>query len=251
MVIVQGEYKGQRTLDAIDYYLKHSSKEIVILSTWEGTVDSRLDERLSDRFVVVRSPLPPGPGRLNRHLQRHSTYAGVVKALELGATHVLKTRTDQLLRRVNVCEFLHDNLKKFGEDRLIVGHAGTYLHEIYGRFHIGDFWMFGRLPHFLDWYDTSGIDTTKDCFRPNVYVPSPEPDFCQMWMIKTGLTYSDLPKLLAEKFIVMECIDVELVFKLLPLDVDIDQLRNYWEPFGGAGIVRHSAWKIMFESRTT
>ncbi len=241
-IVIQGNVTTSRTLDIVKYCIDKNPNSIIILSTWQTCNTSEFDCVKSSRFYLITSELPPGSGNNNRHLQRISTYIGVVKAQSLGATHVLKMRSDQLLRRLDICEHLLLILVDYGQERLVVGHGGTTFEERWGKFHVTDFWMFGKIHHFLSWYDPAGIDTTAPFFRPDFTGQSPEPDFVQLWLIRNNLQYSDFRDLLAERFIVLDCETVDMVFKTMPLDVSEETVRQYWRSYGDPLTVRHDQW---------
>ncbi|WOB10076.1 hypothetical protein [Piscinibacter gummiphilus] len=75
----------------------------VVLSTWEGEA---LETLPRGRWAVVQSPKPQAPGYTHRNYQRRSTAVGIRHAEALGATHVLKWRTDMLPTRLDVSQLL-------------------------------------------------------------------------------------------------------------------------------------------------
>jgi WavE lipopolysaccharide synthesis len=93
--------------------LRHGTDEVlaclvahfdrVILSTWD---DENPDKIPKGDFEVVLSKKPLVPGYSHRNFQRLSTAAGLRRAEELGASHVLKWRTDMLPTKLNVQQLL-------------------------------------------------------------------------------------------------------------------------------------------------
>lgn len=75
----------------------------VILSTWD---DENPEKIPKGDFEVVLSKKPLVPGYSHRNFQRLSTAAGLRRAEELGATHVLKWRTDMLPTKLSVQQLL-------------------------------------------------------------------------------------------------------------------------------------------------
>lgn len=76
--------------------------DVVILSTW-------LDEKdlvPAGDVDVVLSDKPEAPGYSHRNYQRKGSCAGILRAEELGCTHVLKWRTDMLPTRLDVARLL-------------------------------------------------------------------------------------------------------------------------------------------------
>lgn len=77
--------------------------DIVILSTWEGEL---LEGVVPPGVEVITNSKPPAPGYSHRNYQRASTAAGIRRAEQLGATHVLKWRTDMLPTKLNIGRLL-------------------------------------------------------------------------------------------------------------------------------------------------
>ena len=77
--------------------------DLVILSTWSDEPDEKIPR---GSWEVVLSQKPTVPGFSHRNFQRLSTAAGLRKATELGATHVLKWRTDMLPTKLDVAQLL-------------------------------------------------------------------------------------------------------------------------------------------------
>lgn len=75
----------------------------VILSTWD---DEQQDKIPKGDFELVLNQKPAVPGYTHRNYQRLSTAAGLRCAEELGATHVLKWRTDMLPTKLDVQQLL-------------------------------------------------------------------------------------------------------------------------------------------------
>lgn len=98
--VVQGNLR-RGTDEVLAYLARHFDR--VILSTWD---DENPDRIPKGDFDVVLNKKPPAPGYSHRNYQRLSTAAGLRRAEELGATHVLKWRTDMLPTRLNVQRLL-------------------------------------------------------------------------------------------------------------------------------------------------
>jgi hypothetical protein len=77
--------------------------DCVVLSTWD---DENPDKIPKGDFEVVLNKKPLVPGYSHRNFQRLSTAAGLRRAEELGATHVLKWRTDMLPTKMDVQQLL-------------------------------------------------------------------------------------------------------------------------------------------------
>jgi hypothetical protein len=105
--------KGVRTCALVQGNPRYGTQQVleflvekfdcVIFSTWEG---EDLGSLSLDRVQVVLSVKPVHPGVTHRNYQRRSTAAGLLRARSLGATHVLKWRTDMLPTLLDVEQLL-------------------------------------------------------------------------------------------------------------------------------------------------
>lgn len=77
--------------------------DLVILSTWDDEPTEKIPK---GNFEIVLSRKPKQPGYSHRNFQRLSTAAGLYRAEQLGATHVLKWRTDMLPTRLDVDQLM-------------------------------------------------------------------------------------------------------------------------------------------------
>jgi hypothetical protein len=75
----------------------------VILSTW---TDEAPESIPYGSWEVIQSDKPSVAGYSHRNFQRFSTAAGIRRAKELQATHILKWRTDMLPTRLSVSQLL-------------------------------------------------------------------------------------------------------------------------------------------------
>lgn len=98
--VVQGNLR--RGIDEVLACLA-SHFDCVILSTWD---DENPDKIPKGDFEVVLNQKPLVPGYSHRNFQRLSASTGLRRAEELGATHVLKWRTDMLPTRLDVQQLL-------------------------------------------------------------------------------------------------------------------------------------------------
>jgi hypothetical protein len=98
--VVQGNIR-YGTEQVITCLTKHFDR--VILSTWDDEDPSKIPK---GNFDLVQSSKPAVPGFTHRNFQRCGTAAGLRKAAELGATHVLKWRTDMLPTKLDVSQLL-------------------------------------------------------------------------------------------------------------------------------------------------
>lgn len=98
--MVQGNIR-RGTDEVIACLSKHFDR--IVLSTWD---DEPADKIPKGDFELVLSRKPPVPGYTHRNFQRLGTAAGLRRAEELGATHVLKWRTDMLPTKLDVKELI-------------------------------------------------------------------------------------------------------------------------------------------------
>ena len=98
--VVQGNVR-RGTDEVLKFLAQHVDS--VILSTWD---DESPDSIPQGNWEVLRNTKPAVPGISHRNYQRRSTAAGLLRAQELGATHVLKWRTDMLPTRLDMRQLL-------------------------------------------------------------------------------------------------------------------------------------------------
>ncbi len=98
--VVQGNIR-RGTDEVLACLARHFDR--VILSTWD---DENPDKIPKGGFEVVLNKKPLVTGYSHRNFQRLSTAAGLRRAEELGATHVLKWRTDMLPTKLNAEQLL-------------------------------------------------------------------------------------------------------------------------------------------------
>ena len=253
IIVIQGKIEGQRTEDIVNLVLSVNPETDVILSTWYN-FNCEYFNRLTEtqpRFKLVQSHFPTCPGWQNRHYQRVSTFAGVELAVVMGATHILKMRTDQPLRRPTICNFLASHLDRFGNDRLVIGRAITTPDERCGRFHIGDWWMFGRTHHFQDWYDTKDIDMRSDFFQhipAGAHGPCAESDFAQVWLQRIKFVPQSFENLIAEKFVILDTEEVDAIYKTNAVHAPKESLADFWSKFETYRTVGYEGWLKIYNS---
>ena len=113
--VVQGNIR-RGTSETLECLRKHF--DIVILSTWDDE-KGRIPQ---GHFELVLNEKPRVPGYTHRNFQRLSTASGLRRAEEMGATHILKWRTDFLPTRLNVGQLLkwsNYNVPKGLDSRLV------------------------------------------------------------------------------------------------------------------------------------
>lgn len=98
--VVQGNIRhgAEEVLTGLTKHFNH-----VVLSTWD---DEPVEKIPLGNWEVVLNSKPAEPGLSHRNFQRLSTASGLRRARELGATHVLKWRTDMLPTKLDVPQLL-------------------------------------------------------------------------------------------------------------------------------------------------
>ncbi|MBN1688561.1 MAG: hypothetical protein JW893_05635 [Candidatus Omnitrophica bacterium] len=101
------------TLETIRLYKKTFDHSVIILSTWSDEKKEVLSRFEDEGIIVLLNEKPGIPGYGNINYQIVSSSAGMLKAKELDADYVLKTRTDQRIYAPNVENYLWQLLDVF------------------------------------------------------------------------------------------------------------------------------------------
>ena len=126
-----------------------SKLDIVILSTWEGEAFADV---CPEGIELVVSKKPIVPGCSHRNYQRASTAAGLRRANQLGATHVLKWRTDMLPTKLDV-----DQLLKWSKEDVPSGVASRYVTCAFRNLTVIEDW-FSSIPDLFGFGEVSVMD---------------------------------------------------------------------------------------------
>jgi hypothetical protein len=153
------------TYETIKLYKYKYPSAIIILSTWE---EYRLE---FEKWINLENVFPLfnkkpdlfGPSNFN--LQLLSTKNGILKAKELGADYLIKTRTDQRFYASNVDQYLVNLLNlfptnnKFQKGRIVGLSLNTFKYRMYG---LSDMFTFGHLDDMLLYWDIPFDNRTFD-----------------------------------------------------------------------------------------
>ena len=123
-IVIQGPivYEDDFTYRTICYYSMLYPEVKLILSTWKSEKARIEFQRFYELPVeIVLSDPPSQKGVLNVNYQVKSTYAGIVRAKELGYEYVIKTRTDFRLYADDCILYLHTLAELFSD--------GEYSHK--------------------------------------------------------------------------------------------------------------------------
>lgn len=156
-ILVQGPVISGITRKILEYYAHLYPNDHIILSTWQDTPASFLEECENYVDHVILSNYPPYTGIQNRNYQIKSTIEGINKANNQGIQYLFKTRTDIVVLAPNIldqCIFLqtlYDNKvcqSRGMKNRILIPTSFT---RKYLMFHPSDLTMFGTT-HDLEIY---------------------------------------------------------------------------------------------------
>ncbi|AGS75940.1 MULTISPECIES: WavE lipopolysaccharide synthesis family protein [Enterococcus] len=114
-IVMQGPLclKDDFSYNTLAYYKKCYPNALIILSTWKDE-DIKALKRIEDLgVIVICSEKPEKPGHLNINYQVGNTLPGIVRAKQLGAKYVCKTRTDQRIYHPNAMAFFCSLLEQY------------------------------------------------------------------------------------------------------------------------------------------
>ncbi|MFV0245145.1 MAG: WavE lipopolysaccharide synthesis family protein [Qingshengfaniella sp.] len=161
----------------------------LILSTWRDTPAEHLDKITRLGVEVVLSDKPANPGLANVNMQITTAAAGIKRAVEKGATWVLKTRTDQRLYQPEVMGGLAALAKSLPPSGQA---AATQKHRIFGigqgslkfgLYHLSDQTIFGHADDMLAYWTPPLKDENPPSHWPEdrgkIYLEVPIGDQCR------------------------------------------------------------------------
>jgi WavE lipopolysaccharide synthesis len=149
-VVVQGPVVPDVTLRVLRSLATLNPDALLVLSTWNDTPASSLAAVAPYAHEVVTSARPEAAGIQNRNYQIVSTRAGLARAMDCGASLILKTRSDLAVLADDIFAKAGWWLAQIGdgaaraygaEDRLIVPSSYTRKYLLY---HPSDMAMLGR-----------------------------------------------------------------------------------------------------------
>jgi hypothetical protein len=159
-IVIQGGIRSDYdfTLETVKLYKRHYPNACIILSTWKDAPESQIKQFMKLGIEIILNEKPtPVHGNLN--LQIISSYAGILRAKELGCKYICKTRTDQRMYATDIFPYLIKMLNKFplkvkcnAEGRIIVLGSNTYRNRYYD---INDMWCFGYTNDVIKYWSCS------------------------------------------------------------------------------------------------
>jgi hypothetical protein len=229
------------TLQTIELYRRLHPEAIIVLSTWADQPPELLHRALEIGSLVVTSEKPSYAGQQNVNLQIVSSSAGLSAAKNAGATHVLKTRTDQRLCATDILEYLQSIQKIFPlglagtqQQRLVAVSLNTFRYRMYG---ISDMFLYGQIDDMCTYWspqlDERYFDPGEIHFR-NLREFSLwrvcEVYFCTEFLQHTGWdikwTLEDYWHLLADRFCVIDATSLDLFWP------KYSTRENRWNNYG-------------------
>ena len=144
------------TYETFAIYRRHMPDVQLILSTWADTPEEHLKPLRELGVELVLCEKPEVAGLFNINMQLTSAAAGICKAIEDGATWVLKTRVDQRLYNPNVMAELATMAKAFpasgGFDQKYRIFGIGYGSLKYAPYHVTDQTVFGHADDMLNYW---------------------------------------------------------------------------------------------------
>lgn len=142
-LIIQGPLikDNNFTLESVRIYKKNCNNTAIILSTWDDEDKEYIQEFVNEDIIVLLNRKPANPGQQHINYQIVSSYEGVKKAKEVGATFAIKTRTDQRFYATSVPEYIYNVLSAYPvgasyrtcqKGRIIGISLNTFKYRLYG-----------------------------------------------------------------------------------------------------------------------
>ncbi len=237
------------TLETVKMYKKSFPHTHIIVSTWEDENMGDIDALEKAGATVVRNKKPPFNGPSNVNFQLASTKGGIEEAKNLGATHIIKSRTDQRMYGTNLMPYLMSLVEKFPvapgfkqKQRIVLSSFGVCK---YAPYYFSDLFMFGHIDDMSAYWNIDYVskDVKKEFFNPEVHLAT--------WFLeKTGRklewTIADSWKAYAEQTIVIDHTTLDLYW----LKYDrwlVDRRRNYSEtPELLQGALSFHEWFVLY-----
>jgi hypothetical protein len=219
------------TYQTLLLYAKNFKNAILIVSTWADEDEETIKKIQSTGAIVIQNGKPAIAGNAHINYQITSANSGILKARELGAAYVMKTRTDQRVYGLNVTDHFLNLMETYPlkntsvqKQRLIVPNINTFLYRMYG---ITDMLMFGDIQDMILYWsaehdnriipDEKDVHTVKEFANLRVS----EIYLCTEFLKKTGKkiewTIADSWQVFASNFCIVDYQSIDLYWpKYLP-----------------------------------
>ncbi len=186
-IVLQGPLmaKDNFTINAVEQYLSMYPDCWIIVSTWKMQDTEIIDKLEKIGAIVVLSDMPDSAGNLNVNYQIVNSRAGIIKAKELGAKYICKTRTDQLLCRphlfdnlIGMLEMFPVETNNFSKQRLVC--LSMNYGNLFYPYFMSDFFYFGDVDEMIRLFDcpldtrerfTMDKDSTRRDYSVLMYAP--------------------------------------------------------------------------------
>ncbi|MDP1842853.1 MAG: WavE lipopolysaccharide synthesis family protein [Sediminibacterium sp.] len=223
-IVIQGPivFENDFTKNTIDLYRKHFKQAIIILSTWE---DQNIPEAFYDNdfihLILNKKPANAGIGNINYQIV--SSLSGILKAKQLGAKYVMKTRTDQRMYAPNIEEYLLNLLdvfppvnKEIQQARLIALSFNTFKYRLYS---VSDMMIFGEISDMLNFWECTLDSRHTITVDPKNIMSFSKERICEVYLVtnyldKLGVDWSwDINKsleLISKLFIIIDKETIDL-----------------------------------------
>ena len=244
VILVHGNV-ATNTKQIIDRY--SSLKYKVIFSTYTNEDTTGIDAH------IVKTDPPPIMGAAHHNGVMVTMHRGLQEAKAMGFSFALKNRSDHLFKKTDFLHIISDYVLRYPikapnqKYRIIVGDAGTSLEEMWGKFHVSDFWLFGNIEDLLKYFDINNGIWKASLFKSLPLIPSVEPALCQMWLQNIGAKYKDFETLLAERFVVLD--DNELDYVIAKELFNVMDITTNWEEKTDPKTVHHYQWKEFYDAK--
>ena len=209
-VILQGPVatKDNFTINTIKMYKKYYDGIRIIVSTWKDAEPKVIASIKTEGVDVILNEYPAVNPEGNLNYQLTTSLAGVLRARELGAKYVVKTRTDQ--RYYNPCA-LSMLQGMYQEGKLIL--LGGIFNSFYGRpFYISDFFAFGSIEELETLYNCE-FDT-EEVVRTRTEAKQKD-QFKQYydWVLKADMNCEvNVPSELEDMTVAYACPEIKIIY---------------------------------------
>jgi hypothetical protein len=262
-IIVQGAVidEDDFTFESLKIYRRNFPEAILILSTWNVSVD--LEMQLNEYKVnVIRNQRPSNPGISNINLQIKTSRSGVLLAKELGSEFVLKTRTDQRIYHPSLDAYLISLIRAFPlknnrhtdqSERMVAISLNTFKHRLYG---ISDMFLFGHIDDMCKYWDApfdNRIDSLEEAKKAGkTWQSFSNWRVCEVYLCANfieGLgreltfTLQDYHEVLKEHFIIIDQSAIKLFWKKYNLSEDRYAAFGVFDPE-----ISFNDWLVLFQA---
>lgn len=247
------------TVETVRRYRTNFPNAPIIVSTWNSELGAEVEMIRALGALVVTHDLPSKRGVQNSNLQMLSAFRGVSEAATLGATHVVKSRTDQRIYSERLLGLLHSTLVTYPlvshrgtqEQRVVGLSLNTFAYRMYG---LSDMFTFGSVKDLSRYWD--GYLDERD--MPEVVEARTHREFaqagvcevryCSQFLEKTGWslkwTLEDSWRALANRFLVLDASSVDLYW---PKYSDREERWRAYDGDPRFQEVDFALWNLMYQ----